>query len=121
MSNTATASVRGRFIEVTFAGSGADWDSMADTNMPAELRNLGQLKVSSITFIPSAANDKCVITETSGGPKLFEAISIQTTTGVVNDVTKSFGDGGTWMRPFFYLAGSTLGTAANAKILVELS
>lgn len=119
MANTATATVKGRFIEITFAGSGAAFDFMSDASMPAELVNLGQLKVNSISATLSAVADKIVITETNGGPQLFNFTGIAGNSDMNN--TRTYGDGGTWMRPYFDLSKSSLSAASNAKIIMELA
>ena len=121
MSNTAIAAIKGTFIEISFAGSGAAWDMTTDTKIPVELRNRGFLNVDSITFVPSAANDICIITEGpgSGGPAIFYNATKETTSGVVQEQTKGYNH--KKMTPYFDLSRSTLGTAANAKILIELA
>jgi hypothetical protein len=121
MADTAIATVKNRYMTVAFAGNGALWNFVADTNVPVELRNLGKINVQSITFIPTAANDKCVITEGpgSGGPVIYEGVSIQTTSGVVVEDRQVF-PRGQWMCPYFDLSKSTLGTPANAVIIFEL-
>ena len=121
MADTAVATYKGRFIQVAFTGAGASWDFSTDTGVPLEMRNLGRLKVMSITFIPSATADKCVITEGtgSGGPIVYEAMAIETTSGVVNEDKKNY-DKGMWMRPYFDLSKSTLTTPTSAFIVFEL-
>jgi len=120
MANTAIASMQGRFIEITFAGSGASWDFTTDTKIPAEIRALGYLHVKSITFEPSQAGDICIITEGpgSGGPAIFLSKTIETTSGVIPTDRWTY-DEKSQMRPYFDLTRSTLNTPSAAKILIE--
>ena len=122
MANTAIATIKGKFIEIVLAGSGASWDMTTAPEVPAELRALGYLQVDAITFEPSQAGDVCVITEGpgAGGPKIFMSKTILTTRGVIPTDRQTFKS--KKMTPYFDMSKSTIGgTIGNASILIELA
>ena len=106
MANTTTETGR----QITVTGLDTDWLWVTETGMKkACLR--------SITFIPSAANDRMIIHEGGiDGAVLFD-------TGIVSGTdarTKYFGDDGFWCYPVVDISDCTLGTAANAALTFEI-
>jgi hypothetical protein len=104
MANTTV--VTGKQIRITVLD--ADWI------WTTEIGNVARL--SSITFIPSAANDRMLIHEASiDGAELFD-------TGVVSgtDARTKYFDGGFRCVPVIDISDCTLGTAANAKVIFEV-
>lgn len=106
MANTTT--ITGKQILIT--GLDADWLwGTAIGSTAARLR--------SITFIPSAANDRMIVHEGGiDGAELFD-------TGIVSGTdarTKYFGDNGFWCNPVIDISDCTLSAAANAKVILEV-
>ena len=56
MANTADTTKNGLFVQVTYSGSGADWNYSTDGGFTAR-----GMKVKSIQWHPTAANDILVI------------------------------------------------------------
>jgi len=118
MSNTTK--VEGNFIQIK--GLDADW------SLPGDMANLDKsgIKVKSIKFKPSAANDIMVIKEappgytstaslvtgeTATAPEIFYAKC----TDAYDQRIEYFGEGVT-MRPFIDISDCTLGTASSARV-----
>lgn len=114
MANTSTSTYKGNFIEVSFTGTGADWDFTTDTNVPAELRSLGRLVVSGINFVRYGAGDKCVILETSTGPVMYSSADVSTDRA-------DYGDDGVIMRPFVDISAGSFADISKVKIIFELA
>lgn len=112
MANTSQSTYKGNFITVTFTGTGADWDFSTDTNVPAEIRTLGRMRVNSISFIRYGASDKGVILETSSGPELFISDGSGTDKQIYED--------GKWMRPFIDISAGTYYDISQVKYIFEL-
>lgn len=123
MANTTT--IVDKFMQVK--GLDADWGLRSDLGKEEDDSGI---KVKSITFHPSAANDVMVIKQgtpgyattaalitakTASAPEIFYKLA-STATGQ----RVEFGDKGQWMRPFIDISDCTLGTAANARVDFEL-
>jgi len=109
MANTADTTKNGLFIQVTYTGTGDDWD-YTDTGF-------NRMKVKSIQWHPSAANDVLVINEEGiDGASIFHAkASADTDTKI-----KYFYGGGAWMKPYIDLTDCTFGTITSTKIIFEI-
>ena len=111
MANTADTTWAGNFIQVTYSGSGDDWNCSTDAG-------LKRMKVRSIQFKPSASNDVLVVNEGSiDGPSILRF----TVDSASDDRVKYFGDDGTWMTPYIDLTDCTFGTITSVAILFELA
>ena len=114
MANTANTTKNGNFVQVTYTDSGADWDY--STN--------GEFKdgmwVKSITFHPSAQNDRLIINE--GGLNGASIMDVTCTSATPQDKVKYFqGEFGTYMKPYIDLSDCTFDTPADVKIIFELA
>jgi len=109
MANTVTELQSNQVIQITYAGTGADW--LYSTNHP-----LG-LKVKSIFWLPSTINDVLVINEgTIDGPSIVHAIAD------IDILMLPFYFGnGTHLHPCIDVTDCTFGTAANTKITFILA
>jgi len=112
MANTADTLKAGHFIQVTYSGTGADW---AYTS--AGYGN-GALKIKSIMWFPTAANDILIINEGGiDGPSIVHAKASADT----DTMRFTFGEGGTWMKPYIDLTDCMFGTVTSTKIIFELA
>lgn len=96
-------------INITFTGAGGDWDSK--TSFP------GGLKVKSIKFFPSAANDILVVRDGSVTGPIMAKMK-DTTGGGSADV--GFGDG-VWMYPYIKYADCTFNTGTSVIVMFNLA
>ena len=120
-----TTKLVGRFLQIK--GLDADWSIPGDM---ATFRDAG-LRVKSIMFYPSAAADICVIKAGTPAQKTTVAAIATTATAAQifaakadatpGTVVKYFGDTGQTMWPFIDISDWTLGTAANARLEIELA
>ena len=86
---------------ITITGLDANWDCKVD--LPVD-----SMRLDHVTFIPSAANDRCIIPE------------IGFDTGIVSGTdARTIYLYGKRYSPSFAIATWTLGTAANAKLIIE--
>ena len=120
-----TTKLEDRWLEIK--GLDADWSVAGD--LGADFLKSG-LRVRSITFHPSAANDEMVIKQakashtttalaiatTATAPRVFTAKAAG-----VQAVTQEYGPRGRQMRPFIDISDCTLNTAANARVEFELA
>jgi len=105
MANTTTW--KGNTINIT--GLDADWDAPTDLGMD-------KIKVRSIEFLPSAANDHFIICEGSlTGPSIMDV-----TCSDAMDNRRVYFDEGLWMTPYIDISECTLGTAADAKVTITV-
>ena len=112
MANTTTTD--GNFIEITLDGS-TDW--RWDADMDAFFRIPTGVMIRSIGFKPSAANDVMVIRENGvDGAAIFSVKCADTT----DDRVKYFNPPRK-IRPVIDATDITLGTAANARVYLELA
>lgn len=89
---------------ITVSGLDADWIWSADTPFTPGI------KLHSISFTPSAANDILIVNDESiSGPELFreKADTVETTVQYYH---------GKWVKPCIDISDCTLGTAANARV-----
>lgn len=115
MANTTVMS--GRTITIT--GLDADW--YVDAEFPAVngIDHPG-LMVKRITIVPSATDDVAVIRNNRDGTATT-GFMIKEIFADARDVkTKDFGEG-QQMWPFIDISAWTLGTAANAAVMIELA
>jgi len=121
MANTSTATIRGNFIEIVFAGDGADWWLAND--MP-DFSATG-LRVKAIQFVPDAANAICHIrdynaTPAQTGPTVFYVKCADTT-----DQRRQYHDNGplagVQMWPSIDITDQTWTTPANCKLFIEIA
>jgi len=98
-------------VQVTYAGTGADWNCLTDMGLKT-------LKVKSIVWHPTAADDILVINEGGiDGPSI-----LHTKASAASDTkVKYFGENGTWMTPYIDLTDCTFGTVTSTKIIFELA
>jgi len=113
MSNTTTTT--GQFVEIT--GLDATWNLATDM---AGFSDSG-LRVKSIQFKPSAANDIMVVrNKTATGAKIFDVKCIDAT-----DQRIVYFDGpngsGAQMWPYILVTDLTLSVAASAAVKIELA
>lgn len=107
MANTTT---HGRGT-VQITGLDADWLYSTNGGFDA---NMGMC-VSAIEFVPSTANDRMIIHD--GGidaAPIFDSGLVTT----VDPVIKYFNPP-KWTRPVIDISDCTLGTAANAKVIID--
>ena len=105
-----TTAINGRFIQIT--GLDADW--LYSSDLPVALQS--GLSVKSIQFNPSAASDVMVINEGGiNGASIFHVKC----TGDTDQRIKYFNPP-TRMQPVIDISDCTLGTAANAKVIIEI-
>jgi len=116
-----TTKFNGRIIEIT----GLDEDWYVENDLP-QFAGVG-LKVKSIQFNPSAANDVMKILDTRGKKAMtppdtaaVEVFLVQCS-AVTDQRIKYFGDKGSWMSPYIDISECTLNTAANAKVIIEIA
>lgn len=105
MANTTT--ITGKQISIT--GLDADW-------LWTTAIGSSGCYLKSITFIPSAANDRMLIHEGGiDGAEVFD-------TGIVSgtDARTKYFDRGHKCAPVIDISDCTLGTAANAKVILEV-
>lgn len=114
MANTTT--ITGNVISIVLDGS-TDWllsdtgDSSGGTTLLVDCVKTG-LSVDSITFVPSAANDIILINEDNlSGAEIFSAKAATT-----NPITTYYH--GLWLHPAIDASDCTLGTAANARVII---
>ena len=106
MANTTT---HGRGT-LTITGLDADWLYTTGGGFNADVG----MKLQSITFKPSTVNDVMVIHDGSiDGAVIFDS---GTTAG--DDPLVKYYDG-TWRRPVIDISDCTLGTAANAAVMID--
>ena len=105
MANTTTEN--GRVIEIT--GLDADWQGSVDTSM-------SRMKIESIQFNPSAADDVMIIHD--GG--LNNASLMDVTCQNVYDQRVKYFHPPVWADPVIDISDCTLGTAANAKVIITI-
>ena len=111
MANTADTSKAGNIIEVTYSGTGDDWDYVTDGEYASAI------KVQSIQWHPSADGDKLVINEGGlNGPSIVH--SEATDSGGLYQF--DFGEG-TWMKPYIDLTDCTYDTVTSIKIIFVLA
>jgi len=114
MANTADTTKNGNFIQVTYSGTGADWDYSTDGGFK------DGMWVKSITFHPSAQDDRLIINE--GSVDGASIMDVKCTGATPQDKVKYFqGEFGTYMKPYIDLSDCTFGTIANVKIVFELA
>ena len=112
MANTADTTKSGYFIQVTYSGTGADWDYSTNGGFSGR-----GMKVKSILWHPTAANDILIVND--GG--LDGATIVHTKASAATDTkVKYFGGAGTWMKPYIDLTDCTFGTVTSTKIIFEL-
>ena len=109
MADTVTETLSAGMITLTYAGAGANW--ISKTTFP------GGLKVKSIKFYPSAANDILVVRNTSISGPIMAKVK-DTTGGGSADV--SFGEG-VWAFPHVVIADQTWNTVANAIVMIVIA
>ena len=113
MANTVT--FQGKIIQITPDGT-QDWYPSSTTTGEGLGLPTDWICVKSIAFEPSAANDALVINEAgTDGPSIMHVSCTATT----DQKIKYFGDG-SWIRPYMDASDCTFGTAANARILIEV-
>jgi len=104
MANSTT--LTGQTMQIT--GLDANWNIASDTNWT-------QMKIKSILFEPSGANDEMIIRSTSAsGAKLFHATATDT-----NDQKIKYFFGGRVSKPVITIAQCTLSSAAAATVLID--
>lgn len=105
MSNTTT--IQGPII--TISGLDADWIWSTDTVFT------NGIKVHSIRFHPSAANDVMIINDHSiGGPEVFRVKC----SGDTDDRVQYYD--GAWLQPCIDISDCTLSTAANCRVTIHM-
>jgi len=126
MSNTTK--ITGNFLQIK--GLDADWSLVGDLDKNFDKSGI---RVKSIKFIPSAADDIMIIKEGDPGyattallitgqsataPELFRVKCID----LYDQRIEYFGgDRGRIMRPFIEIANCTFSTAGNARVEFELA
>ena len=111
MANTADTLKAGNVIEVTYSGTGDDWNHKDDGgfNHP--------IKVKSIIWYPTANNDKLVINEGGNdGPSI-----VQWEASADNDTKQINFANGMWMKPYIDLTDCTFGTVTSTKIIFHIA
>ena len=112
MANTADTTKAGHFVQVMYSGTGADW---AYTSMGF---GSGEVKVKSIMWFPTAANDILIINEGGiDGPSIIHAKASADT----DTMRFTFGEGGTWMKPYIDLTDCTFNAVTSTKIIFEIA
>ncbi len=110
MSNTTKVS--GRQIMIT--GLDADWN--IDTDMPGYDAGL---KIISIVFVPSATGDIMVIRNSKAGTATdAEMFRVKVTGDTDQRIEYYYGN---VLFPFIDISECTLGTAANARVLINFA
>ena len=110
MGNTADTSKSGKVVQVTYTGSGADWNHLTDAGYNA-------FYVRAIIWYPTANNDKLIINEAGiDGPSIvhWEASADNDTKQIV------FGHPGVKLHPYIDLTDCTFGTVTSTKIIFIL-
>lgn len=126
MSNTTK--ITGNFLQIK--GLDADWSLVGDLDKSFDKSGI---RVKSIKFVPSATDDVMIIKEgdpgyattaalvtaqTATAPELFHVKCVD----AYDDRIVYFGGNrGRVMRPFIDISDCTLGTAANARVEIELA
>lgn len=120
-----TTKLVGNFLQIK--GLDADW------SVPGDLPGMkaAGLRVKSIMFKPTGANDVCVIKAgTPAHTSTAEAIATTLTapeifsvkcSGDTDQRVKYFGDRGQTMWPFIDISDWTLASAADARLEIELA
>lgn len=99
-------------IQIT--GLDADW--LWDTEFSEIAASLGGMWVRSIQFNPSAANDVMIINDGGiDGPSIFDVKCTADT-----DQRVKYFDPPLYCAPVIDITDCTLGTAANAKVIITL-
>ena len=106
----ANVTTKGRG-SVTITGLDADWAYTTDGGFDADIG----MKVSSIQFNPSAANDVMIVHD--GGIDAAEIFD-SGPAGSTAPIFKNF-DPPRWIRPWIDISDCTLGTPANAKVIID--
>ena len=107
-----TTTEKGGFITIIWDTAVTDW--VYETELP-QFPN--KIKVKSIQFNPSAANDVFVMREGSlVGTEIINVICAD----VTDQRVKYFGEG-TWMKPYIEADDLTFGVLANARVTIELA
>ena len=109
MADTVVETVSSGVITLTFTDNGASWDSR--TNFP------GGLKVKSIKFFPSAANDVLKVRGSSASGPIIAHLK-DTVGGGAQDI--SFNEG-VWMFPYLLITDQTWNTEANVEVMFVLA
>jgi hypothetical protein len=119
MANTADTLKSGDIVEVTYTGTGDDWNYFDDGGFEEDIG----MKVKSIQFHPSGDDDILVINEGGiDGPSILHIKTTATTgLGTSDDRVKYFGDQGTWIKPYIDLSDQTFTDVAAVKIIFELA
>lgn len=108
MANTTTVG-RGTIV---ITGLDSDWSYSTDGGFDSDIG----CKVSSIQFLPSAANDIMQIHDGGvDGALIFDSGPA----GGTAPIFKNF-DPPRWVRPVIDISDCTLGTAANAKVMIDV-
>lgn len=105
-----TATKSGNVVEITTLD--ADWNYTSTFTTGYE--NTHGIRVQAIIFYPSAANDILALEEGSDGPEIFPVKCNDTYDQRVLYLN------GARIKPYFDESDSTIGTAANAKIVIIL-
>jgi hypothetical protein len=111
MANTADTSKAGRIIQVTYTGTGADWNYKTNGGFASALW------VDSIIWLPSAANDILIINEGGiDGPSI-----VHWKASAVTDTKQISFSKPVRIKPYIDLSDQTYGTIANTKIIFILA
>lgn len=111
MANTADTSKSGKFIQVTYTGSGADWNYATDGGFS------DAIKVKSIQWVPTGA-DTLVINDAG----IDGASIVHIKASAATDFRQvTFGDRGTRMKPYIDLTDCTFTGITSTKIIFELA
>ena len=111
MANTAVTTEDGGVINITYTGTGADWYLENDLPQYAD----AGLKINTIQFIPSAANDICRIRneDAAGADIYYKKATADTDMPVVPFY-------GTWKKPYITISEQTFGTPTSVKIIITI-
>ena len=109
MADVAVETITPGIITITYTGAGGAWDSK--THFPAGL------KLKSIKFWPSAANDILAVRNGSASAAIMAKLKDTTGAGLA-DV--SFGEG-IWCFPYVLVSDCTFNTITNVIIIFVLA
>ena len=98
----------------------ADW-YLSNTTAQRGMPGFTKLRVKSITFIPSAANDVLVIKNSVDATAAAATIIDWTVVDVTDQRIMYFGERGADLMPFIDFSDCNFGTAANVSIIIHLA
>ena len=111
MANTADTSKSGHVMQITYSGTGADWNYLTDGGF------IGAIKLAGIIWLPSGANDVLVINEGGiDGPSIvhWKATAITDTKQIVFSPPLR-------LRPYIDLTDCTYTDLTITKIIMLLA